>query len=235
MASLATPAFARHPVEYSSTGYDRRMELRGSRRAERRRNAGPRKGDIREGQILDATERLLVDTPFAKFTMQDIARQAGLSRSALYFYFASKDDVLRALLERTHAVMMRPTAVLAAADTPLDDAIREMLEQSIHNWRKHGPALRTFVEAAAASSEFAEEWRAALEENVAIITALIERERDAGRAAPAPPAAESVAWALLWMSERMTSELFRRRHTRAEEREVVDTLTVLWQRCMGAS
>jgi hypothetical protein len=37
------------------------------------------------------------------------------------------------------------------------------------------------------------------------------------------------------MVEHEMYELFRTRHTRAAEAELIDTLTLLWQRAMGAT
>ena len=97
-----------------------------------------------ETQILDALERLLAAKPFTELTMDDIARQSGLSRSALYFYFASKEAALGALHQRTYAAMARTTDPLTQAGdaTEADAAIDEVRR----NWREHTAALRTFHE-----------------------------------------------------------------------------------------
>jgi TetR/AcrR family transcriptional regulator, ethionamide resistance regulator len=205
-----------------------------SRRTQRQLAAGPRKGEIREQQILDATESLLVTTAFTQLTMDDISAEAGLSRSALYFYFASKEAVLGALHERTHQEMARTTDPLTEADGPLAEAMHEAIEQVCRNWRAHRHALRTFHETAMVSPEFGDEWRARLERHVVVLAGLIEREIDAGRAAPAPPSARAIASSWFWMLENQFYELFRRDHTRREERELVDTLNTLWFRVIGS-
>ncbi len=62
---------------------------------------GPRiSGDDRERAILLTAERLLGERPLHEVSVDDLARGAGISRPAFYFYFACKESVLLALLDR---------------------------------------------------------------------------------------------------------------------------------------
>lgn len=206
-----------------------------SRRAERQRAAGPRKGEIREGQILDALERVLATKPFVELTMDDIARQAGLSRAGLYFYFANKEAALAALHQRTYEAMARTTDPLTDPSDASAPAMRRAIEQVCFNWRTHADALRTFHQTAMVSADFGERWRERLGRHIAVLTRLLEHERAIGLAAPAPPTAEAIASAWFWMLESQFYELFGRDHTRADEAELVNTLTLLWLRSIGAA
>jgi AcrR family transcriptional regulator len=205
-----------------------------SRRLQRRLAAGPRKGERREQEILDATETLLETIPFAQLTMDDIAAEAGLSRSALYFYFASKEAALGALHQRTYEEMARTTDPLIDPDTPLAEAMREAIAQVCRNWRRHRYALRTFHETALTTPEFGDEWRARLEQHITVLTGLIEREVAAGRATSDGPPPRAIASCWFWMLENQCYLLFRRTHTRREENELVDTLNTLFFRAIGA-
>jgi AcrR family transcriptional regulator len=205
-----------------------------SRRVRRQLAAGPRKGEVRETQILDALERLLAAKPFTELTMDDIARHAGLSRSALYFYFAHKEDALAALHQRTYVAMARTTEPLTEAGDATEPSMRRAIEEVCRNWREHTNALRTFHETAMVSASFGERWRERLGTHVATLAQMIEGERAAGRADPGPPAAEALAAAWFWMLEGRFYELFRRDHDRADEDDLVDTLTVLWTRSIAA-
>jgi AcrR family transcriptional regulator len=210
------------------------VELENSRRVQRRRQAGPKKGDLREGDILDAAEGLLGTMPFGDLTMDDIAKQAGLSRSSLYFYFRSKEAVLGALHERMHALMRQPTELLDDDGSPLEDSMRRTIELTATNWRNHAAALRTFHQVAMVSPPFGDQWRDRLGTYVEQLTELIERERQAGRAAPAPPSARAISSAWFWMLEHEFYELNGRKHSKADERELVDTLTTIFFRSIGA-
>ena len=57
-------------------------------------------------RILDATAAVLTQLPLSKVTMDDVARAAGVARQTIYKYYASRDDLVVALLvdetNRTH-------------------------------------------------------------------------------------------------------------------------------------
>jgi AcrR family transcriptional regulator len=207
----------------------------GSRRSQRQRATGPSKGEIREAQILDVAERLLLTTPFLDITMDEIATRAGLSRSTMYFYFASKEDLLAGLLVRTHDEIVGPMATLLNADTTVDRAVRQVLDALLRSWRKHAPALGTFLETGLVSTEFGPRWRQTTNEIIDVLAQFIDRERAVGRLPAGPPSAHAVSSAVFWMVEHEMYELFRTRHTRAAEAELIDTLALLWQRAMGAT
>lgn len=59
-----------------------------------------RKPDKRPDEILDAATRVFARRGFEGARMDDIAAQAGLSKGALYLYFASKSALLEAIVTR---------------------------------------------------------------------------------------------------------------------------------------
>ncbi len=52
----------------------------------------------RERRIMEAAGKLVLRYGFDKTTVDDIAREAGISKGAIYLHFASKDDLLEALI-----------------------------------------------------------------------------------------------------------------------------------------
>jgi AcrR family transcriptional regulator len=67
--------------------------------------------------ILDAAAALFARTGYPNAKMQDIARACGASKSMLYHYFETKDDLLFAMLEE-HLV-----SLTAAMEQSLDEAV----------------------------------------------------------------------------------------------------------------
>jgi TetR/AcrR family transcriptional regulator, ethionamide resistance regulator len=65
--------------------------------------------------------------------------------------------------------------------------------------------------------------------------ALIERERAAGRASGDGPPARSLARALMHMTERSIYDLLARRADVREAEELVEVLTMIWNRTVGTS
>ena len=54
----------------------------------------------REQRILDAAARLIAHYGYDKTTVSDIAREAGVSKGAIYLHFDSKEALFEALLDR---------------------------------------------------------------------------------------------------------------------------------------
>ncbi len=56
--------------------------------------------EAREQQILDAAADLFIHYGYDKTTVDDVARQAGISKGAIYLHFNSKDELFESLLIR---------------------------------------------------------------------------------------------------------------------------------------
>lgn len=63
-------------------------------------DAKPDNNDEREQRILDAAADLIIHYGYDKTTVSDIAREAAVSKGAIYLHFDSKDDLFEALLLR---------------------------------------------------------------------------------------------------------------------------------------
>lgn len=76
--------------------------------------------EAREAQILDAAWDCFARNGYYETTMQDIADAAGISAGAIYRYYASKEDVLRAINDRSRAT---GHAVVAEARSLTDEPL----------------------------------------------------------------------------------------------------------------
>jgi len=54
----------------------------------------------REGRILDAAAELIIRYGYDKTSVEEIAREAGISKGAIYLHFKSKEDLFEALVLR---------------------------------------------------------------------------------------------------------------------------------------
>jgi AcrR family transcriptional regulator len=63
--------------------------------------AAPEPLSTRE-RILDVALDLFIEKGFDKTSLREIAEQLGVTKAALYYHFASKEDILRALHMRLH-------------------------------------------------------------------------------------------------------------------------------------
>ncbi len=81
--------------------------------------------------ILDATDRLMARFGFRKMTMDDVAKEAGISKRTIYLYFASKEDVGLSSIGRVVAHVLDELQVIAAADLPTDERLRRVLRHRV--------------------------------------------------------------------------------------------------------
>ncbi|MCA1442784.1 TetR/AcrR family transcriptional regulator [Ensifer sp. IC4062] len=56
--------------------------------------------DIRTNELIDCAQRLFFERGYENTTVNDVIREAGLSKGAFYHYFASKEALLEALAAR---------------------------------------------------------------------------------------------------------------------------------------
>lgn len=54
-------------------------------------------------QILDAFQELLESEDIHLISVNKIAKQAGIGKGSIYYYFSSKDEILNALIQRTYS------------------------------------------------------------------------------------------------------------------------------------
>ncbi|WP_030620823.1 TetR/AcrR family transcriptional regulator [Streptomyces fulvoviolaceus] len=99
--------------------------------------------DDRTGHILDTALTVFSQYGYAKTTMQDVARAAGMSRAGLYLHFASKEDLFRAGSRRAHsralghvdAALAERGDVLSRVDAAMAAYFEELMAQissSVH-------------------------------------------------------------------------------------------------------
>jgi AcrR family transcriptional regulator len=93
---------------------------------------GTRASRTREA-ILDATDRLLAREGFRKVTIEDIAREAGCSRRAIYSHFATKAEVglssIDRVIEQAHARLL---SISAEGGSPAARLGRMLIERVLH-------------------------------------------------------------------------------------------------------
>jgi AcrR family transcriptional regulator len=84
-----------------------------------------RRSEARPGEIVQAALEVFAEKGFAAARLDDIARQAGVSKGALYLYFETKEDLFRAVVRQAVAPNLDMVeAMLAQATLPFPDLLR---------------------------------------------------------------------------------------------------------------
>jgi AcrR family transcriptional regulator len=87
----------------------------------------PKVVEDRREQILDAALRVFAQKGFTRATNKDIAREAGITAGLIYHYFASKEDVLRAILESRSPVSALRTLPPEVYELPTEQFLRHLM------------------------------------------------------------------------------------------------------------
>ncbi len=118
-----------HRLHHHGVGFDAAL---GDRHAERRER---RHRETRD-DILIAAREVLLERGAADLSLREIARRAGFTPGALYKYFDSKDDVVKALADRAMGALIEALAVVPSGPAPDERAVEiglAYLEFARHN------------------------------------------------------------------------------------------------------
>lgn len=183
-------------------------------------------GEDRERAILATAERLLAERGLDGFSVDDLAKGAGLSRPTFYFYFASKDAVVLTLLDRVVDEANRTELRLDFAHDPVG-SWRAVIANIVDVFSRHRAVVAAAVAAHAASPELRAQWATTMERWIGQCADVIRAERRRGAAPPGQPARE-LAVALNLMNERVLAASFTGEQPAVKERSVVDVLLAIW-------
>jgi TetR/AcrR family transcriptional regulator, ethionamide resistance regulator len=183
----------------------------------------PKRAQV-QASVLEATERLLGEgASYAELDVGRIATAAGISRTAFYFYFRDKRDLLMRLAGDLTEVLYEQADIWFSGDGRPEDEIREALTRIGALYDEHGTLLRAIVEVSTYDEEIARFWRGLLARFVDATQRRIEAE-----ATSAGPAG-ATAFALVWMTERTLYQQLVQEEP-LPSGEIVDALTGIFLR-----
>ncbi|ABK74378.1 TetR/AcrR family transcriptional regulator [Mycolicibacterium smegmatis] len=142
----------------------------------------PQRSDLRRTAILEALNEHLQKTGFDALNIAEVARQAGVGRSAFYFYFENKAAAVAALLEPMHEALLAANNILADLTRPPGERIRATLDAVLRTAEDHRYLFQAMLEARGTSGAVRDMWDAARESFVPTVSAVITAERESGRA-----------------------------------------------------
>jgi TetR/AcrR family transcriptional regulator, cholesterol catabolism regulator len=119
------------------------VERRGSRSAQVKEFAPGGKGERRRREILDTAAKVISKVGYANASLEDIAAANKISKSALYHYFRSRDEILFAM----HEVLANDFLDHAAEVSESGASATEMLRAAIGKMVRANESIPGYVQA----------------------------------------------------------------------------------------
>jgi AcrR family transcriptional regulator len=152
-----------------------------------------------ERAVLEALERVLADVSVHQLSVERILKEAGTSRATFYRNFNSKWSVIAAALER--AVIELFDSAESFLDPPPDEDPVDVLTRSMTDivevYKRHRRVFRAAMQYWHTIPELRGLWLHFLDQQIAVLTAVIEQQRGLQTAVAGPPADE-LARVLVW-------------------------------------
>jgi AcrR family transcriptional regulator len=170
----------------------------------------PDVSDQRRHQIMDAALTVFSHLGFERASMDDIAKEAGVSKGALYLYYKSKDAIIAKLLQLFFDQALKQVKLLAAGEGSVTEqllAFTRVLTREMDRMAAMQPISLQFYAIAARHATIRQHLRAYFAEYRALMEEVIERGIAQGELrADISPAETAVALtalleglALLWL------------------------------------
>lgn len=156
-----------------------------------------------EGQLLDATDRLMAEgASFTELSVDRLATEAGISRASFYIYFEDKGDLLRRLATRVFADLSDAAERWWSVSGRRDPAdVLAAMSGIVASYRRHQPLLIALGEMAAYDPLVGATYTEILTGIAARMTVVVEQGQRDGTIRATLPAA-TTASTLTWMVER---------------------------------
>ncbi|CAN5518721.1 TetR/AcrR family transcriptional regulator [soil metagenome] len=168
----------------------------------------PQRSDLRRQAILTALDRWLQDSDLDAINIAEIAKEAGVTRSAFYFYFENKAAAVAALMEQMvdETLVVNDIFTTATATASPEARIHTMLDGLFAMWERHRHLFKAMLEARGTGGSIHDIWDGARASFVDSVAAMIRADRAAGRAPDGLDAAV-LASVLLEVNDRMLERL----------------------------
>ncbi len=93
----------------------------------------PDVSEERKAQILEAATEVFSRAGFHKARMDDIAKQAGLSKGALYWYFDSKNAIIQGIMDLMFSREFEKMGAFIDAEIPAREKLERYLEMTVED------------------------------------------------------------------------------------------------------
>ena len=150
-----------------------------------------RRKDARPAEIVQAALQVFTEKGFAAARLDDIAARAGVSKGALYLYFATKEELFHAVVAQAVAPnLARVRALVEAYDGPFRDLLLIFMRQMAQAAERSpiGAIGKMVIGESRNFPTLAREWHdSVVAPMLAVLTATIARAQGRGEVRPGEP------------------------------------------------
>jgi AcrR family transcriptional regulator len=100
--------------------------------------------EFRTGEILKAAYRVFAERGFEQATMDEIAKEAGVAKGALYLYYPSKQDIYSAALHGTAVELTARTAAALQGASSIEEKIQAFITVKLRYFEEHRDFFRIY-------------------------------------------------------------------------------------------
>jgi len=160
-------------------------------------------------RVLPAVERLLQHATYAELSVEQIAEEAGLSRSSFYNYFEDKGDLLSVLTGEAMGAIIDATRQwwMLPPDAGKED-LRAAIAHMVEAYAPHAGLMRAVAEFTSRDARVREAFDDHMQRGAEGIAGYIRAGQRAGAFRATLDADAAALW-VDWMAERGLSELGR--------------------------
>jgi TetR/AcrR family transcriptional regulator, ethionamide resistance regulator len=184
---------------------------------ERRRKARAR--------VISSSLRLAERGSFRDLTVDQIARSAGISRSAFYTHFEDKQGLLRVAVEEVSASLYEMAERWWRGIGPPAERVRRAIEGVVSVYAENATVLRIAAEVSTYDEETRALWLDIAERFIEATAGHIRSEQSRGLI-PSALDPRATAEGLFWMAERCCYVYLGRRERKPSE--VVEAIVPVW-------
>lgn len=160
-----------------------------------------------QAELFEAVERLLAaGESYTALGIARICEEAGVARSAFYTNFASKAELLLAVIESATENIFTVSLAWAEGDpAPGKDVLEAGVADSLRVWREHAPLVAAYLELSAYDPQVGDYWRESFGTLIDAIERRIRREQAKGSVSAAVDP-RTTAQYMVFGAERLAAE-----------------------------
>lgn len=190
------------------------------------RSSSRRRRQEARATVLRSALELAENSQFSDLTVDEIARAAGISRSAFYQHYRDKQDLLHAAVEEVAGDLYQMAELWWRGEGAAPaELVRNALAGVVSVWAEHASLLRVVVEVSGYGEDVRETWFGIVQRFIDATAEHLTSEQRRGLV-PDQLDPAAVAEALVWGVERVCY-VYVSRAGRSPE-EVVEQLTTVW-------